>query len=277
VQGTIPDFDHSVQVMLGGDEVFVAAHPYFSRYVADIIGDLDKTQFKSDSHGRDIGSRFLNMRVSVAFSSAKKVQAGVSNDGVSAAQKLENQIAHDKAMKLSGNAAGALKRLERTQRRIERLIDMLLANEKKKKLAPPFTDRLTKLGIMRVFARVQYAHVGPISTRDYAALVSLLEQEDIVGAQKTKLVELVDFDGNIVDAKKLTDDAAKLEADVRAAVGRDNYHMSSLLKECFLRFISRDYAVRLWRSIERILDQRVERTPFLDINAQLSVSVLQTN
>jgi hypothetical protein len=29
--------------------------------------------------------------------------------------------------------------------------------------------------------------------------------------------------------------------------------------------------------VERILDQRVERTPFLDVNAQLSVSVLQTN
>ena len=29
--------------------------------------------------------------------------------------------------------------------------------------------------------------------------------------------------------------------------------------------------------IERILDQRVERTRFLDVNAQLSASVLQTN
>ena len=44
----------------------------------------------------------------------------------------------------------------------------------------------------------------------------------------------------------------------------------SPIKEVLLRFVSRDCA-------ERILDQRVERTPFLDVNAQLSVSVLQTN
>jgi len=222
--GFASDFNRCVQVMLGGDEVFVAAHPYFARYVSNIVCDLDKTTFKSDSHGRDLGNRPLNMRVSVAYSSAKVVGGGPSSAGISPEQRLQNQLSHDRALRLGGSATSALKALERTHRRIERLIDLLEANEKKAKLAPPFTDRLTKLGLLHYYIQVQYAHTAALSMPRYEELLAALYSGDLVKAQGMKLVDLVDCDGNIVDARKLTSDAAALEAEVAKAVGRDNYH-----------------------------------------------------
>ena len=61
--GGIPEFSKCVQVLLGGDEVFVAAHPYFEPYVHKIISDLDETTLK-------VGT--LNMRTAVAYSKAEE-------------------------------------------------------------------------------------------------------------------------------------------------------------------------------------------------------------
>lgn len=221
----ITNFDACVQVLLGGDEVFVAAHPYFERYVANIVADLDKIQFKSPSHGRDIGSRFLNMRTGVAFSSADRAPGAAVTSGISQGQREKNQVAHEKAMKLSNGSAGALKYFERAQRRIERLIEMLENNEKKKKDAPAFTERLRKLGLMSMFARALRARAGLLSQAAYEEVRDLLEKGDICGAVKTKNVELVDFGGNVIDADRLCKIVTQLEADVRSKVGMDNYHM----------------------------------------------------
>jgi Subtilase family/D-alanyl-D-alanine carboxypeptidase len=222
--GFVSDFKAMVQVMLGGDEVFVAAHPYFARYVTDIIRDLDKATFRSDSHGQPIGDRPLNMRVSVAYSSAKIASGGPTSVALSPAQRLENQRSHDRALRLGGTAASALKTLERTHRRIERLIELIEANPKKAKQAPEFRDRLAKLGLLQLYVQVQYAHTAALSMALYERLLAALDAGDLVTAQGFKLIDLVDFSGNIVDAQKLTSDAAKLESDVSRVVGLDNYH-----------------------------------------------------
>lgn len=204
-------FDRNVQVMLGGDEIFVAAHPYLARWVPDIIGDLDKTKFNTESHSKQFGSQYLNMRAAVTYSKS-----------LSGSNRYGRQLSHDKAMRLAGHSSGALKTLERCHRRIERLIDMLEAKEKKKKLAPPFIGRLHKLGMLKLFARGLHGRPNALSTAAYENLLALLDRGDVVAAQKTKSWELVDFAGNVVDAEKLDRDARKLEAEVRLAVGPDN-------------------------------------------------------
>lgn len=223
-KGFANDFNSAVQVMLGGDEVFVAAHPYFARYVVDIVNDVEKATFKSDSHGRDLGDRPLNMRVSVSYSSAKIAAGGSATATLSPAQRLENQRSHDRALRLGGSAASALKTYERTHRRIERLIALVEANPKKAKLAPPLRDRLAKLNLLRLFVQVQYAHTATLSMATYEALLAALESGNLVQAQGMKLVDVFDSSGNVVNTKQLAIDMAKLDADVSKIVGWDNYH-----------------------------------------------------
>ena len=219
------NFEDAVQVMLGGDEVFVSAHPYFAHHVVDIVNDLEKATFRSDSHGRDLGDRPLNMRVSVAYSSATIVPGGATGGAApSAAQRLENQRSHDRALRLGSSAAGALKTYERTHRRIERLIELIEANNKKAKQAPPLRDRLAKLGLLRLFIQVQYAHIATLSMAKYASLLAALDAGDLAAAQGMKLVDVVDYSGNVVNANRLSTDMAKLEADVVKIVGIDNHH-----------------------------------------------------
>ena len=215
-----PNFKEAVQVMLGGDEVFVAAHPYFAHHVVDIINCLEKATFRSDSHGRDLGDRPLNMRVSVAYSSATIAAGGAAGATPSPAQRLENQVSHGRALRLGSSASGALKTYERTHRRIERLIELIEANQKKKaKQAPPFRDRLAKLGLLRLFVQVQYAHTATLSMAKYERLLAALDAGDLVAAQGMKLIDIVDHSGNVVDVNRLKTDMAKLEADVTKIVG----------------------------------------------------------
>jgi hypothetical protein len=46
VEGRIPDFDQCVQVMLGGDEIFVATHPYFAQFEFQIVSDVASATFE---------------------------------------------------------------------------------------------------------------------------------------------------------------------------------------------------------------------------------------
>ena len=117
VQGPFPAFTRAVQVMLGGDEVFVAAHPYFASVVHQIINDLDRIPLASGT---------LNVRTAVAYSNAARGQS----------QRELNQKSHNQAMTLADAAPATLKRLEATHRRIHRLIEKLEENPKKKDLAP---------------------------------------------------------------------------------------------------------------------------------------------
>jgi hypothetical protein len=117
-----------------------------------------------------------------------------------------------------------LKKLERTHRRIERLIEKLEANAKKNDKALPYTEELKKLGLVKLFARVKYGNPKVLSSQEYMRLRQLLRDGNLAGAQKATSVhvELVDFAGKVVDNKKLEDDAEKLEARVRRDVGPDN-------------------------------------------------------
>ncbi len=204
--GEVPEeplgsFAESVQIMLGGDEVYAAAHPLYCQYIPDIVSDLDKTQYRQD--------RTINMRVSVAFST------GASKD------RIDIQKAHQEGMKLADEAPGTLKKLERTQRRIERLIDMLEANPKKKARGPGYRKELEKLPLTKLFARSKHKNPHRLSFEAFTRLIDALKNEDIKAAQNEGF-ELVDFNGNAVNGEKLEKDAQALEDKVRRDVGPDN-------------------------------------------------------
>lgn len=207
--GKIPSFEESVQIMLGGDEVFVAAHPYFSAYVHEIIKALDETPYETTT---------LNMRAAVAFSRAKAKPNP-------AEQREANQYAHYQAMKGADDAPATLKLLERAQRRIERLIDKLEENEDKKDKAPPFREELEELGLTKVFARVNYGNPKVLSARHFGKFTRHLQMENVRLASRMLPTDFVDFDGNVIDEEALRKRAEALEEKVRRVVGRDNKHV----------------------------------------------------
>ena len=194
-------FAESVQIMLGGDEIYAAAHPLYAPYVASIISDLDKTAF---------GTRTIDLRASVAFSGADDTD------------RRQIQLSHQQAMRLAEEAPSTLKRLERTHRRIERLIDVIEKNDAKKGRAPGYRAELANLALMKLFARVKHGRAGRILDKDFKTLLDALKRGDIIRALKTGNFELVDFKGGVIDVEKLEKKAAALEDKVRRDVGIDN-------------------------------------------------------
>jgi hypothetical protein len=213
----MPAFEQSVRVMIGGDEIFVAAHPLYTVYIGKIIRELDT---------KTSGNQLLNLRAGVAFSSAERSIVFGPDVGkrISADQRRKNQIAHDKALNGSSGAPGILKPFERAQRRMERLIQMLLDSRdaKKNKLAPDHQKRLDGLKLLDMYARVQYQLTGPMPQALYTRLIAALRAEDVATALATG-AELVDFDDNVIDVKRVGSEAQKLEADLLRDVGRDNF------------------------------------------------------
>lgn len=199
-------FEEAVQLMLGGDEVYAAVHPLFAEHAASIVRELDQAVLAPD--------RTIDLRVSIAFSSADQAQDRTGREKV--------QLSHQEAMRLADQSASVLKALERTQRRIERLIEMLEANPKKKGKAPPLRAALEKLPLKKVFVRLKHGAAGRLAAREHHRLVELLRAGDLRGAQETKKLELVDFDGKVVDAAKLEKDAHAIESKARQEVGADN-------------------------------------------------------
>lgn len=196
----LPDFEKAVQIMLGGDEVFVAADPRFEAYEHKIVADLDTTTYK----GR------LNMRTSVSYS---KVPASAEREKV--------QLSHHQAMTEADAALSVLKDLERMHRRIERLIEKLEQNEKKKDDAPKFAERLKKLRLMKLFIRVHWGNPRVLPPKEFARLIGTLRTLGI-NAVDDKDRQLVDYEGTIVNRKELQKEATALEDAVSARVGRDN-------------------------------------------------------
>lgn len=213
--GSLGDFSKDVQVMLGGDEVMVATHPRFAAYLHNIVADLST----------GLGPRFIDIdrqavnvglpgiRVGVAFSLAR-----------TAGKRREHQLAHNKAMRLADESHGILKDLERRRRRIERLLDMLERNPDKEKDAPKYRKRLDELRLSKLFTRVQHGNPTVLPMRRIEPLIADL-REGKLSRPFHKLVELVDFDGNVIDHDQLTKDADALEQSVRKKVGRDNIHV----------------------------------------------------
>jgi subtilisin family serine protease len=209
------EVDNDVQVMLGGDEVMIAAHPRFAAYLHNIVADLSTTVLGPgpiDPLGR-AGGQKLGIRVGVAFSLAK-----------TAAERREHQLAHHKAMRLADESHGLLKDMERRKRRIERLLDMLERNPDKEKDAPKYHKRLDELRLGKLFTRVQHGKPTVLPMERIEPLVRAL-REGKLPTRDGSLVELVDFDGNVVDHGRLTKDADALEEAVRKKVGRDNLHI----------------------------------------------------
>ena len=207
----LADFEQAVQIMLGGDEVFVAAHPDYAPHVTAIIGALDAAQHEGQP---------LNMRTAVTFSLAEKVP-GASGPR----QREANQRAHYAAMKLANEAPTILKGLERTHRRIERFIELLERNPKKAKRGPAYRERLEKLRLMRIYARSKHGHARVLPRVTYHALLDALESGKLKAASATKHFELVDLDGNVVDDTQLESAMTKLEEEITREVGMDNFHV----------------------------------------------------
>jgi hypothetical protein len=207
----MPDFGKSVLIMVGGDEYFVAAHPGFSAAVPEIICRLDETRYRN---------RTLNMRAAIAYSRAERISDPQK-------QRENSQASHDQSMSLANAGAGPLKTLERTHRRVERLIEKLEANPKKKDKAPPYRKELDGLRLVKLFSRVKHGDPKVLSAADFRRMYRLLEIGDLAAAQKEKKIhiELLDCAGNLVDGKKLIGDAHKLEERVRFDVGLDNFNV----------------------------------------------------
>ena len=187
--------------MLGGDEELRRRSSTYAPYVASIISDLDKTAF---------GTRTIDLRASVAFA------------GVDDTDRRQIQLSHQQAMRLAEEAPSTLKRLERTHRRIERLIDVIEKNDAKKGRAPGYRAELANLALMKLFARVKHGRAGRILDKDFKTLLDALKRGDIIRALKTGNFELVDFKGDVIDVEKLEKKAAALEDKVRRDVGIDN-------------------------------------------------------
>lgn len=210
VNDKLGTFEEAVQIMLGGDEVYVAAHPLFAEHIPLIIAKLDQIPYDEN--------RTLNMRTSIAFSSAKNVK-----DPFNPKEREIVQKSHDQTMKLAEKAPNTLKDLERIHRRIERLIEMLEANDRKATKAPPYRNALDKMPLTKLFARVKYRRAEQMPNRTYYVLLRALKAGDIKAANEDqKWVELVDFNGNVVDEDKLKNDAEALENRVKRDVGSDN-------------------------------------------------------
>lgn len=214
----MPDFARSIQVMIGGDEVFVAAHPLYAGHVSEIIRTLD---------GRSSGDQLLNLRAGVGFSAAEPATGSGATAGpqIPPDQRKNNQRSHERALDASSNGTSALKSFERAERRMERLIDMLEDSRDKKKhdLVPGYRKRLDDLHLTRMYARAQHGAARPLPDAVYRRLIQALRAEDVATAlQNTE--ELIDFQTDKpIDAAKLRADADKLETDLLRAAGADNF------------------------------------------------------
>jgi hypothetical protein len=197
-------------VMLGGDEVFVAASPVYAGYAHEIIRDLDQIKWWNGT---------LNMRAAVSYSSAKRVRDP-------AKQREENQRVHDKRLKLANSAPGKLKKFERMHRRIERLILKLEANDKNKNhhKAPDYSKELEKLKLMKMFVRVQHGKSENLSSQEFAKLRKSLVEEKFGEEIEARDWDYVNFEGNLIDDKKLWDAAENLFDRLNRDVGLDNKH-----------------------------------------------------
>lgn len=212
-----PTFDQSAQFMLGGDEIFVAAHPLYTAHIGDILRELDGLAFENQP---------INLRAGVAFSTAPGAGSGrAGGPSIPPDQRERNQIAHEEALLLSSSAPNVLKQFERAHRRIERLIHKLEVskNSKKNDLVPAFQKRLDDLGLLEIYARVKHGEAEPLPPARFDRLLRALRDEDVAEAERNG-TELVDFRDRKIDRGRLESDAARVEKDLRQAVGFDNFH-----------------------------------------------------
>jgi hypothetical protein len=201
-------FAESVHVMLGGDEIFVAAHPVYAKFVCQIVAELRQAKY---------ADRPLDLRTGVAYSRATE-QKDPRN------QKAANWRAHDQTLGLATASIGPLKDLERAYRRMQRLIEKLEGNPKKKHLVAKYTAELEALGLMQLYASSKYGFAA-VELKNFPDLVRRLLHDFVWNDPYTELVD--------VNCKRLDSDAVKalrkrvdkLEDEITKIVGFDNYHV----------------------------------------------------
>ena len=224
----MPPFERSLDVMIGGDEVFVAAIRH-AGHETEIIAALDQRLH------RDLP---LNLRTAVAYSSATWSKAAPTAPP-SPDQRERNADAHDEALALASSAPATLKEFERTHRRIERLIEKVPRDPRRQPKADPKRDKereekakkyreeLQKLGLLKLYARTKYADPGPMGPGPLRRLLAALAAGD---PRKAKAVveghfDLVDFRGDVVDEHKLRQTVRALEDRVEQDARRNNVHI----------------------------------------------------
>ncbi|TCN41818.1 D-alanyl-D-alanine carboxypeptidase-like protein [Kribbella orskensis] len=215
--GTAPaklgDFADDVQIMLGGDEIMVAAHPRFAAYVANLVADLSATAPGPAGTSQAADAPHLRIRAGVAFSAAS-----------ASGERKARQLAHNQAMCLADESHGLLKALERRHRRIERLLVKLDAIADKRSKVPEYRRQLDALRLDRLFTRVKFARPVLLPKKRADALVRAWRQGDWPTVD-TDVAELVGHDGKVVDRRRLLQAASNLEASVRKDVGKANIHI----------------------------------------------------
>lgn len=213
--GRLPDFDQSIQVMLGGDEVFVAAHPFYAKYISSIVSALEAQSY---------GGLPLNLRTGVALSSAERKPGQHVAQNPSDEQRKNNQSAHDAAIRAASATHKVLKALERLYRRIDLLICKLEVNDKKARLAPNHRSDLDDLGLMKLYAQARQNSNDDKKGTFAAKLLKMLKTVDVAGLTSSSDFDLIDHSGKKIVLEGLVKKAEALAARVAKDVGKDNYY-----------------------------------------------------
>jgi hypothetical protein len=198
--------------------------------VCEIVVALDKW--------RDQYSRGLNLRLAVAYSSAARLPNVDVTTYPSPDQRQRNALAHDEALALASSAPNTLKEFERTHRRIERLIAKVPRDPRREPKPDPKRDKereekannyrreLEALGLMKLYASAKRGRAAPMEPNRLQRLLDALDAGD---ARKAKAVanedfDLVNFQCQPVDEKKLRDAASALQKRVEQDARPNNVH-----------------------------------------------------
>lgn len=225
----MPSFERSLEVMMGGDEFFVAAHAAYAGHEAEIIAGLDQRLH----YGLP-----LNLRSAVAYSSATWAKRAPTAPP-SPDQRARNADAHSEALALASSAPNTLKEFERTHRRIERLIEKVPRDPRRQPKADPKRDKnreekakkyreeLGKLGLLELYARAKHSEPGLMKPGPLRLLLAALAAGDPrkAAAVSEGKFDLVDFRGEAVDERKLSQAALALENRVERDARRNNVHI----------------------------------------------------
>jgi hypothetical protein len=226
----MPQFAESLEVMMGGDEIFVAAHPAYAGHVCEIAVALDKQR---NQHGLP-----LNLRLAVAYSSEARLPKAAASAPPSSDQRRRNARAHDEALGLASSGPNTLKEFERTNRRIERLIAKVPRDPRREPKADPERDKereekaknyrreLEALGLTKLYASLKHGQPAPMDPTRLRRLLDALAAGDAERANVAadKYFDIVNFQCQVVDVRKLREAAGALEKRVAKDAKPNNLH-----------------------------------------------------
>jgi hypothetical protein len=215
----LPPFAQSLEVMMGGDEIFVAADAGYAGHACEIVVALAQRQHNGLP---------LNLRAAVAYSSAPP----------SPNQRRRNAASHAEALALASSGPNTLKEFERAHRRIERLIEKVPRDPRREPKADPEQDKkraekardyrreLEALGLVKLYASLKHGRSAPMDPDRLRRLLDALAEGDAgkANAVADEEFDLVNFQCRVVDIKKLREAALGLERRVEIDAKRNNVH-----------------------------------------------------